>query len=113
MWTMMQQHKKDRIVILTTHYMDEADILGDRIGIMAQGKISSLGTSLFLKKKFGIGYNVTMIKKDSEDNTSIMPFFDKNLGPKIKKVGEIKTEFTVQIPDDYSDKFATFFEDLN
>jgi ATP-binding cassette subfamily A (ABC1) protein 3 len=58
--------------------MDEADILGDRIGIMAQGKISTLGSSLFLKKKFGIGYNVTMIKKESEDNTLVMPFFAKS-----------------------------------
>jgi ATP-binding cassette, subfamily A (ABC1), member 3 len=28
-----------KIVILTTHYMDEADILGDRIAIMAEGDV--------------------------------------------------------------------------
>jgi len=32
---MLKEYKKDRIILLTTHYMDEADILGDRIGIMA------------------------------------------------------------------------------
>jgi ABC-type multidrug transport system ATPase subunit len=38
-WEMLKQYKEGRIVILTTHYMDEADMLGDRICIMAEGKI--------------------------------------------------------------------------
>jgi len=43
MWEMLKSYKNDRIIILTTHYMDEADILGDRIGIMVAGKIFCLG----------------------------------------------------------------------
>lgn len=35
MWDMLQAYKEDRVIILTTHYMDEAEILGDTIGIMA------------------------------------------------------------------------------
>ena len=37
LWDMLMKYKKGRIVILTTHYMDEADVLGDNIGIMAKG----------------------------------------------------------------------------
>ena len=33
-WDMLKNFKNDRIIILTTHFMDEADFLGDRIGIM-------------------------------------------------------------------------------
>jgi ATP-binding cassette, subfamily A (ABC1), member 3 len=71
--------------------MDEADILGDRIGIMTQGKITCLGSSLFLKRKFGAGYNLTMLKKEGakENNSKIMPYFIQNLGPQVKKLGEI------------------------
>ena len=87
---------------MTTHYMDEADILADRVGIMAKGKISSLGSSLFLKKKFGVGYNITMIKANSEDNCLILPFFRKTFGQVAKKVSEVKTEFTVSISDDFA-----------
>lgn len=36
-WEMIKRYKNDRIIILTTHYMDEADVLGDRICIMAEG----------------------------------------------------------------------------
>lgn len=39
LWEMLKRNKAGRIIILTTHYMDEADILGDRIGIMAEGKV--------------------------------------------------------------------------
>ena len=35
--------------------MDEADLLGDRIGIMARGKLKCVGTSIFLKSKYGVG----------------------------------------------------------
>ena len=59
-WNMLKEYKKDRIILLTTHYMDEADILGDRIGIMVRGKITTLGTSLFMKQKFGTGYHLVV-----------------------------------------------------
>jgi ATP-binding cassette subfamily A (ABC1) protein 3 len=39
LWDMLKRNKAGKIIILTTHYMDEADILGDRIAIMAEGKV--------------------------------------------------------------------------
>jgi ABC-type Na+ transport system ATPase subunit NatA len=39
MWDMLKKYKNDRIIILTTHYMEEADNLGDRIGIMSRGQM--------------------------------------------------------------------------
>ena len=36
-WDLLMKHKKGRTMILTTHFMDEADLLGDRIAIMASG----------------------------------------------------------------------------
>jgi ATP-binding cassette, subfamily A (ABC1), member 3 len=61
-------------MLMSTHYMDEADILGDRIGIMSSGKLTCLGSSTFLKKKFGVGYNVTVVKTSPEPNTKLMPY---------------------------------------
>ena len=62
LWDMLKNYRRDRIVILTTHYMDEADVLGDRIGIIASGKVLCLGTSLFLKSRYGVGYKLTIVK---------------------------------------------------
>jgi ABC-type multidrug transport system ATPase subunit len=39
--------------------MDEADILADRIAIMAEGEVQCCGSSLFLKKKYGKSYSFT------------------------------------------------------
>jgi ABC-type multidrug transport system ATPase subunit len=63
LWDILKKYKRDRIIILTTHYMDEADVLGDRIGIMAKGKLACLGSSLFLKNRFGTGYKITFVKE--------------------------------------------------
>lgn len=52
-------------MLLTTHFMDEADLLGDRIAIMAGGKLQCCGSSFFLKKKFGAGYHLVMDKSES------------------------------------------------
>ena len=39
LWDMLKNYRNNRIIILTTHYMDEADVLGDRIGIMCKGNL--------------------------------------------------------------------------
>jgi len=48
-WEYIIQLKEEKTILLTTHYMDEADFLADRIGIMDEGKIVALGTSRELK----------------------------------------------------------------
>jgi len=52
-WDILQSQRTDRTIILSTHFMDEADLLGDRIAIMADGDLKCCGTSMFLKKKYG------------------------------------------------------------
>lgn len=51
--------KSDKLIILTTHYLDEADRLSDRIGIMVNGKLLITGNPEEIKKKFGVGYSLT------------------------------------------------------
>ena len=63
-WEMLKNYKSGRIIVLTTHFMDEADFLGDRIGIMGEGKLICCGSSVFLKNKFGVGYNLIVVKED-------------------------------------------------
>ncbi|CAH1395854.1 unnamed protein product [Nezara viridula] len=59
-WELLLKYKKNRTVILTTHYMDEADLLGDRIAIIANGRVQCCGSSVYLKNKYGSGYHLTV-----------------------------------------------------
>ena len=60
-WDMIAELKLERTVLLTTHSMEEADALGDRIGIMSAGQLVALGNSLHLKEKFGDGYTIKVV----------------------------------------------------
>ncbi|XP_078532688.1 phospholipid-transporting ATPase ABCA1-like isoform X3 [Lissotriton helveticus] len=61
-WELLLKFKQGRTIILSTHHMDEADILGDRIAIISHGKLCCCGSSMFLKKHFGSGYFLTLVK---------------------------------------------------
>lgn len=52
-WDILETFKQNRTILLTTHYMDEADVLGDRIAIMVRGTLRCCGSSVFLKRLYG------------------------------------------------------------
>jgi ABC-type multidrug transport system ATPase subunit len=54
--------------------MDEADILGDRICIMAEGKVQCCGSPLFLKTRFGVGYNLKLTKTTKTNSSDVASF---------------------------------------
>ena len=51
-WDVLQSHKKQCSILISTHFMDEADLLGDRIAIMAEGKLRCLGNNIFFASVF-------------------------------------------------------------
>ena len=60
LWDLIASLKQNCAIVLTTHSMEEADILGDRIGIMARGQLRCLGSGLHLKQRFGSGYRLSI-----------------------------------------------------
>ncbi|XP_062517639.1 phospholipid-transporting ATPase ABCA1-like, partial [Corticium candelabrum] len=70
-WDLMIKHRENRTVILSTHYMDEADVLGDRIAIISHGKLCCVGSSLYLKRQFSDGYYLTVAKQLVGSMTSL------------------------------------------
>ncbi|CAO4362439.1 unnamed protein product [Caenorhabditis nigoni] len=59
--------KADRTILLTTHYMDEAEKLGDWVFVMSHGKMAASGSIHFLKQKYGGGMLLTLVFKTSTD----------------------------------------------
>ncbi|TKS64951.1 ATP-binding cassette sub-family A member 2 [Collichthys lucidus] len=65
-WDLILKYKQGRTILLSTHHMDEADLLGDRIAIISHGKLKCCGSPLFLKSTYGDGYKLTLVKKQCE-----------------------------------------------
>ena len=68
LWEFLKNYKKNKIILLTTHFLDEAEYLGDRIGIMSEGKYLCSGTSSFLKSKYPCGFNINLLINSSVFN---------------------------------------------
>lgn len=60
-WRLIDQHRVNRTVLLSTHHLDEADMLSDTVVLMHRGKILCTGSPLAIKTSHGQGYwmNVT------------------------------------------------------
>jgi ATP-binding cassette subfamily A (ABC1) protein 2 len=61
-WDLLLKYKQGRTIILSTHHMDEAELLGDRIAIISNGRLQCCGTALFLKNALGEGNHLTITK---------------------------------------------------
>jgi len=61
LWEFLKNYKENKIIIITTHSLDEAEFLADRIGIMSEGQLICTGTSSYLKNQFSCGFNINFI----------------------------------------------------
>jgi ATP-binding cassette subfamily A (ABC1) protein 3 len=133
-WNVIRRYRENRVIVLTTHFMDEADLLGDRIAIMADGQLRCVGSSLFLKRKFGVGYQLTVIKNSrkavqvDKDEVVVGPLTKteerKNLNgilaaivtgavPSATVLSNVGTEMKFQLPIGESARFVGMFTMLD
>ncbi|XP_068227005.1 cholesterol transporter ABCA5-like [Palaemon carinicauda] len=71
LWALLKNRKQGKVILLTTHFMDEADILADRKAIISKGRLRCCGSSLFLKNKFGLGYHLTLVVDDEVEESTV------------------------------------------
>jgi ABC-2 type transport system ATP-binding protein len=89
--------EKGKTIILTTHLMEEADRLSDRIAIMDHGKLLVLDTPESLKKKIGRGDVVEIQLSNPEMNDKVVSLMRSMEG--IEEVKEIKGKVNVRALD--------------
>ncbi|XP_027188413.1 ABC transporter A family member 1 isoform X3 [Cicer arietinum] len=109
-WQLIKKIKKGRIILLTTHSMDEADELGDRIAIMANGSLKCCGSSLFLKHHYGVGYTLTLVK--SAPTASIAGDIVYRYVPTATCISEVGTEISFRLPMASSSTFERMFREI-
>ena len=79
LWDILKRYAGGRIIILTTHYMEEAAVLGNRIGILSEGDMKCIGSPLFLIERFGKNINLNIAKQLEANNESIINFIKDNI----------------------------------
>lgn len=78
-YDVLMEMKKTKTILLTTHSMEEADILSDQIGIMYLGRLRAIGTPMGLKQAYGKGYKVDVILNTGFDDKEVMGMFQVSL----------------------------------
>ncbi|XP_043104736.1 uncharacterized protein abca12 isoform X2 [Puntigrus tetrazona] len=95
-WDIVLQHKQERTIILSTHHLDEAEVLSDRIAFLERGGLKCCGSPFLLKDKLAKGYNLTLTKKvqtpDSNERFNVedlRAFIQSYLPDAQQKEGEV------------------------
>ena len=73
MWEILGKLREDRVMLLSTHYMDEAEVLGERVMILSEGVLKANGTVNELKLQYNCGYELRFYTNTGSKFTS----FDK------------------------------------
>ena len=116
LWEILKRQCENKIIILTTHYMEEASVLGNRIGIISEGKMKCIGTPLFLIEKFGKFMSINIYKEEDAENENIINYINSKTDEAQFEV--LSEEILLRIPknnfnNDNGLKIGDFFNDLD
>ncbi|ETN61053.1 ATP-binding cassette sub-family A member 3 [Anopheles darlingi] len=110
-WDLLQREKRDRTIVLSTHFMDEADVLGDRIAVMCDGELRAIGTPFFLKKRFGAGYRLVCVKRPDCQPAVLTKLLGRFV-PNVVIESDIGTELSYRLPEQYRGSFQVALQEL-
>jgi ABC-type multidrug transport system ATPase subunit len=111
-WDIIRSEKSETTILMTTHSLDEADALSDRIAIMSSGKIAACGSSHFLKSRFGSGYQLTVAKTtDSTPANPILQLVQARV-PSATLASNVGAELSINMPKDSTPAFSGLISKL-
>ncbi|XP_056673212.1 ATP-binding cassette sub-family A member 9 isoform X2 [Monodelphis domestica] len=112
-WNLLKEHKSKKVILLSTQFMDEADLLADRKVFMSKGQLKCAGSSLFLKKKWGIGYHLSLHKNIQICNSETITSLIKHYIPDAKLKEENEEKLVYTLPLERTNKFPDLYRDLD
>uniref|UniRef100_A0A182QNS7 ABC transporter domain-containing protein n=1 Tax=Anopheles farauti TaxID=69004 RepID=A0A182QNS7_9DIPT len=111
-WDLLQHEKRHRTIVLSTHFMDEADVLGDRIAVMCDGELRAVGTPFFLKKRFGAGYRLVCVKRPDSCRPEMLTELLRRYVPDVAIESDIGTELSMRLNERYRAMFQPALAEL-
>ncbi|XP_058455258.1 ATP-binding cassette sub-family A member 2 isoform X2 [Malaya genurostris] len=110
-WDILLRLKKDHTILITTHFMEEADVLGDWIAIMENGELIAFGTSMFLKHYYGKGYTLKLLKKGHFKKEEVLAKIRDHISVDEEKPS-VEPVFAVTLPYITIEQYAPLLKDL-
>uniref|UniRef100_A0A4W2GLK8 ATP binding cassette subfamily A member 6 n=1 Tax=Bos indicus x Bos taurus TaxID=30522 RepID=A0A4W2GLK8_BOBOX len=111
-WNFLRERKADRVILLSTNLMDEADMLADRKVILSKGRLKCAGSSVFLKRRWGLGYHLSLYRNETCDPEKITSLINHHI-PDAKLKTESKEKLVYTLPAERTNKFPDLFSDLD
>ena len=99
-WQLLKKYKENRVIVLTTHFMDEADHLADRVGILNCGKLVRYGSPHRLKQQACMRYTLTIAKKHRKVDTAIILIRIKTYIEPIVEESCVGMQIIIRLPSD-------------
>jgi ABC-type multidrug transport system ATPase subunit len=96
-WNIVNESRLERTIILTTHSMEEAEALCQRIGIMAKGTLRCLANPTRLKEVYGSGFKI-YINTTEENNLAASQYIESLLPAGWKKIDSFATNSSYEFP---------------
>ncbi|KAK9114191.1 hypothetical protein Syun_020988 [Stephania yunnanensis] len=96
LWNVVKRAKQDRAIILTTHSMEEAEVLCDRLGIFVDGSLQCIGNPKELKARYGGTYVFTMTTSSSQEEE--VENMVRKLSPAANKIYHISGTQKFELP---------------
>ncbi|XP_047973696.1 ABC transporter A family member 7-like [Salvia hispanica] len=96
LWNVVKRAKQNRAIILTTHSMEEAEHLCDRLGIFVDGSLQCVGNPKELKARYGGSYVFTMTT--SPEHEQEVENLVRNLSPNAIKIYQISGTQKFELP---------------
>ncbi|XP_061000983.1 ATP-binding cassette sub-family A member 6 isoform X3 [Dama dama] len=111
-WNFLRERKADRVILLSTNLTDEADILADRKVILSNGKLKCVGSSVFLKRRWGLGYHLSLCRSEVCDPEKITSLINHHI-PDAKLKMKSKEKLVYTLPAERTHEFPDLFSDLD
>ncbi|XP_071968674.1 ATP-binding cassette sub-family A member 9-like isoform X3 [Engystomops pustulosus] len=111
-WAVLKERKVNRVTMFSTQFMDEADILADRKAVISNGRLKCVGSSLFLKRKWGIGYHLRMQVSPSCDPEQVTSIVKQHI-PRATQSTQSDQQITYTLPFENMDSFSDLFAHLD
>ncbi|XP_026320679.1 ATP-binding cassette sub-family A member 3-like [Hyposmocoma kahamanoa] len=111
LWKLLLSLRGERTVLLTTHFMEEADALGDRVAALHAGRLRALATPIYLKNNIGTGYRLTLTTTGLQQENAITSLVTTYVPDATLKERSSST-LEYSLPSASSKNFSALFTEL-